>query len=667
MDLRAHKNKIIAAFLSCALIAIFISLPFAVRPGIEVALQSSGFPDARVGKMRFLPGGIFIEEISLDANRFSTIEDIQVLGRWPDLILKRRAEKVSVKSVTVSGEIDRNNRLVIAGWNGKLNSNDNAQGQILLPFKSFYLDGLTLDLDTPAGAIRTQAKANIEVNSQGEQILNASVWAGQKQFTTSVELHGTLDAENVFAGKAEISDTSIDVSPLLISRLSGWVEFRSGKPFTLLGQAMAGGMKYNEIPFEDVNLTFDNSQDSIAVFKTKITGQPVTIEGEWISKPESKLKAGISAPSLASLINLAQGADSKPNELLSGTGPTNIAVSLNPETLTKNPLPLSAILSFPERKLAVTSDLVYDRALKKLSGKISPVVMDAADFGETISLEDLTRLKIGSGRIQIGGDFTADFSSSPVKVSGPLDVLIGDLSGEIFDYKFEKFSGNLKMASLYPWQTAPDQEFRLGSLQAGKQLTDGILKFDGGADGFSVHETRAKLAGGIFRIRPFNWYTGGKENSFVIQLDNIQLTDLIGKESSSLKATGSVSGTIPMILTGKDVMISNGILKSDQPGSFKYAPEKLPASLQGDDSRMETVRLALSDYHYETLEMTVNGPLNGNLKTSLKAKGSSPVFDGRAVNLNLNLEGALTSALRQALQPGQLAGKLQKKFAEDAK
>ncbi len=66
---------------------------------------------------------------------------------------------------------------------------------------------------------------------------------------------------------------------------------------------------------------------------------------------------------------------------------------------------------------------------------------------------------------------------------------------------------------------------------------------------------------------------------------------------------------------------------------------------------MKTVREALSHFKFTQLELSIDGPLEGSLKTTLKAKGTNPSFGDRAIELNINLEGALGSALSQVLNP----------------
>ncbi|PZP54440.1 MAG: hypothetical protein DI586_09965, partial [Micavibrio aeruginosavorus] len=454
-------------------------------------------------------------KINLDSNGFTEIGDLEIRGRWPELS-RGKAERVSIKNITVSGEIDKNNRITIAGWDGSFGTGNTSKKQPL-PFQSFYLENLTVDLDTPIGALRIQGKTNIDSDNSGRHIVTSSIFSSQQQLTTSINFKGLLDGERNLSGKAEIEDTSIDIDPIMISRLSGWIEFRSS-PFTAAGQIMAGGMKYKDYPFEDGNLTFDTAQAAAGIFKTKLTGKNIFLNAELNIKPEKNLVITASAPSLGELASIA------------------------------------------------------------------------------------------------------DMENKILSQSGPVDI------------------------------------------KAKVRLTDQFLP----AKEIGVEEINAALSGGNLKIKPFTWYGADKRNSLILQFANMKLSSLL-QDSQSITATGSISGVIPLNYLGSDIVIENGILRGDQPASFKYAPKELPPALKGDDPRMQTVRLALSDYHYDTLEFTMNGPLNGDLKTSLKAKGSSPAFDNRPVNLNLNLEGALASALRQALQPGTLSDTIKNKLLEGNK
>ncbi len=516
MAFKIHrKNKLAVIAIILIMGAFYFIIGFGLKPLAEMVIRQTGFPKAYIENVRLLPDGIYIDKILMDANGFTEINDLDIRGNWVGL-LKGKAEKISVKSIVISGEIDSNNRMTIAGWDGTF-GNKKALTRKTLPFQSFYLENLTADFDTPIGAIRVQGKTNIDANSSNGHVVTSSFFSSQQQLTTTINLKGLIDSNQKFSGKAEISNTSIDVEPLTINRLSGWIEFKSS-PVTAAGQIVAGGMKYKDYPFEDANLAFDTGLKTAGIFKTKVTGQNIYLNAELNTAPDKNILISASAPTLGDLASIAD----IQNKLLSQSGPVEITAKV--------------------------------------------------------------------------------------------------------------------------------------------KLTDQFLPR--GDVGFE--EINTALAGGNLRVKAFTWYGANRKNNLVLQLTKMKLSSLI-QDSKTITATGSVSGTIPLIFFGKDVSIENGVLRSDQPASFKYTPKELPAALQGDDPRMQTVILALSDYHYDTLELTASGPLDGNLKTALKAKGSSPAFDNRPVNLNLNLEGALASALRQALQPGTLNDTIKNQLTEGRK
>lgn len=661
MNFRNHKKKLIAGSLAILFAALFFAAPLALRPGIELTLRSNGFPKAAVGQVSFMPDGFFIDEILLDPNGFSSIDDIQIAGSWADLIFKTKAEKISVKNIELSGELDDANRLIIAGWNGQFKPASGKENVYNLPFHSFYLNGVTLDLDTRAGALRLQGKATLEKLAGNESSFNAALWSSQKQLTASINIQGRLNDKNEFSGKAEIADGSIDIEPVSLSRLSGWIEFKSGKTGSTSGQIMAGGMKYKDIPFEDVNFVFDSTQDSRAVFKTRVTGRPITIEGDWVTTPEPGLNLSLAANSLNDVATLfSQGGDKEKIDF-SNSGPIEIKASVGAEAISGAILPFNFQLAFHDYKTQISADMNYNRVDKKLSALLNPVSLGAKNVASILSLSDVVGLTFDTGTIDLGGGFICDLTKTPLEIAGPLDIKFEKINGSVSDYKFENLSGNLTLASLLPLSTKAKQKISFSKLSAGKDLTGGhsVLTID--PDSITLHEFNAGLAGGKFALQPFNWNMKAAENNISVNLSDVDLATLIGP-SSSLKAEGKIGGTIPMKFKNKDIFVLNGMLTSNGPGSFRYAPDKIPESLQGDDARMETVRLALSDYRYESLQIQVDGPLNGNLKTTLKASGKSPVFENRQVNLNLNLEGALAAALKQALQPGALAGKNQQQM-----
>lgn len=183
---------------------------------------------------------------------------------------------------------------------------------------------------------------------------------------------------------------------------------------------------------------------------------------------------------------------------------------------------------------------------------------------------------------------------------------------------------------------------------------------------FRIDKTLIGLAKGKIDITPFTItsnYTGTPPLHASLNFKNMDmgiLSELADIEG--LKATGSFSGTIPVTYSDKGLMFDDGSIGSDKEGIFTYTPQQFPPSLQGDDARMQTVRDALSNFHFTSLNIAVSGPLSGKMKTTLKAEGTNPVFGDRPINLNLNLDGDLGAVIEQTLQAGDIGGKIRSKL-----
>ena len=114
---------------------------------------------------------------------------------------------------------------------------------------------------------------------------------------------------------------------------------------------------------------------------------------------------------------------------------------------------------------------------------------------------------------------------------------------------------------------------------------------------------------------------------------------------------GKLKGSLPIKIKDGEAFIQDGTLKSTGAGIIKFTPSKTPAFLNGDDLHLETARMALDNYHYEFFEIRIDGPLAGEVKMTINARGYNPdLFEKRPIALNLNLEAPLKPFFRNILE-----------------
>ena len=311
--------------------------------------------------------------------------------------------------------------------------------------------------------------------------------------------------------------------------------------------------------------------------------------------------------------------------------------------------------------------VMLDRAQHLVSGQLDPVKIQGKDLSNLLPLKEKTAIGIKSGVVSASGTFAHDYHQLPAQVTGSLSLKAENIAGTWKDYPYEGMAGAIQLTRLFPWETAKDQVISVKLIGTGVNLTDGKIQFQGSKEsGYTINSAAFNFAGGTLSTSPFAWKPDEKNNSLTLQLQDIGLAQLAQSMNlSGFAAQGSLEGSLPIVFSPKGLVFKEGLIKSSSEGVFKYSPASYPPALQGNDTRMETVRRALSDFHYNTLEVSVGGALNGNLKTTLKATGKNPIFGNRPINLNINLQGALMPVLQQALQPGRISDSIEKSITGD--
>lgn len=178
----------------------------------------------------------------------------------------------------------------------------------------------------------------------------------------------------------------------------------------------------------------------------------------------------------------------------------------------------------------------------------------------------------------------------------------------------------------------------------------------------SFNQSVVSIAGGTVNVTPFaiaSNYQGTPPLKLSLGVHAVDMAALSKiADIDGLKANGRLSGTIPLTYSTKGITFGKSTLKSDKGGTFAYKPAQFPSSLAGEDERMKTVQQALGDFHFSILDMELSGDMDGKMKTTLKAEGTSPAFGDRPIKLNLNLDGDLGKVVKQALQAGDISDTL---------
>lgn len=617
----------------------------------EKIIRQNGFPEARISDFSLSPSGVFIDSLSLDRSEFSTAEGISLQLNWLDFLIHRRIESIKIKDISLAGEMNANGQYKIAGWDASFPSfasqEPNAKGGI----GSLIIDGVNIDMDTDYGNIRLSGKISYQDNLATRQSsFQSSFWAKQKQLSFSASLNGQKKKNDpAWIYSCEWQDGRIDFPTIQASRLSGWVDFGETSK---AGQISAGSVKHKNMTLQNLDIVIDTAKEDMAFFKTSPAGFPnVVLIGAWNKSSNLPIRLEVSAQKPADLLELFGSEKNENSAIVSALPPITFIARSSWESLSSGKdIAAEWALSTPSDQIKAEGNIGFNLESKIGKVHLNPLSLDASSLGFLPSLTD-KKLELTSGQIKLNGDLSFS-SDSPVK--GSMNIGLENIGGRYDQTPFEGLSGVIPFADIAPssWRIDPAAMLSLKQAGKGSLLENGKIILTGGAPvGLLWEQIDFDLGGGHLSFHPFNEGKPDSKKSEIIlrEIDMGKLAELA--EVDGLKADGKIEGKLPLELGPHGFVVTGGMIKNVGNGEFYYTPSSFPSALQGDDDRMKTVREALSRFKFDQLEFSIDGPLNGDIKTTLKAKGTSPNFADRPIELNINLEGALTSALSQAINP----------------
>lgn len=299
--------------------------------------------------------------------------------------------------------------------------------------------------------------------------------------------------------------------------------------------------------------------------------------------------------------------------------------------------------------LNISYKVVSDRSLSAADiTRFAPDLRGSLnEFSGTVSVD-------GAGKLN-NGVFT---SSQDIKIDA--DSLI------INTVEAVGIAGVIKLDTT-PHIVINKEEIFVGGLDVGGlPLKGGEVEFSYNSNQniFDIHNMKWMLAEGKITTDPFAFNTKTRNADLLLKADRINLSPLFSyMPLDGLRATGYVSGEIPVSINNGKLSVKQGYLEAVDAGDLQYDPAETPEFLKQENPYIDMVRDALKDYNYDILSLTVDGSSGENQQVILKASGRNPdFFDGRPVNLNLKVEGELEDLLKFNLGAYTLPERIKQKM-----
>lgn len=251
-------------------------------------------------------------------------------------------------------------------------------------------------------------------------------------------------------------------------------------------------------------------------------------------------------------------------------------------------------------------------------------------------------------------------------------LVIGNLSGTLGEYRFERATMNARWTGINTWKTQSPVSIGIDKLNLGFDVLDTRVQLSLPRDTpidqplINIEDFSSKVFGGrVFLPEPQPWDFAANSNHFTLRAEGWQLADMVAmQQSQDIQARGILEGELPVTLTDGRVIITDGYLRALPPGgSIRYIANEASKALAASSTELALALDLLSNFQYEVLSSEVNLDNEGQLLLGLSLAGKNPSqYEGRPINFNINLEQNLDPLLQSLRLSDKLVEQLEKRI-----
>jgi hypothetical protein len=250
---------------------------------------------------------------------------------------------------------------------------------------------------------------------------------------------------------------------------------------------------------------------------------------------------------------------------------------------------------------------------------------------------------------------------------GGLDLALLDLSASTPFGEVEQVGAALHLDGPPGLSSPPGQRLSFGRAALGVHLSDGRAEYQLQPDGtLDLQAAEWGFAGGRIRTQG-KLDPGAEEQSLVFEVEGVDLAQLLAVvDLDGLSGSGEIRGRIPIARRGPVIEIRDARLEATEVGGVvRYRPGGSARGIASVGGDTQTVMEILDDFHYERLQLDVNGDAFGEVVVALKLYGANPAFQGgQLVDYNLKVEAHLADLVRTGAAAYKLPEKIQERIGE---
>ena len=203
-------------------------------------------------------------------------------------------------------------------------------------------------------------------------------------------------------------------------------------------------------------------------------------------------------------------------------------------------------------------------------------------------------------------------------------------------------------------------QVRTGQINIGLPIELSPLSYeltkDAGHSWITIPPFTASLLGGRVYLPALHFDPGKPDMIFLISLRDFNLSSILELYTEKgLYGEGLIDGQLPVQITPEGIRIQSGNVGTVQPGVIRYQPDESLDAMAASNMGLRLALDALSNLHYQMLDMQVDYQPNGDLVLRTRLQGNNPEWQqGRPIDLTLTVEDNIPTLLRALQVTGRI-------------
>ena len=613
------------------------------------SLRAAGFavPVPPAGDVRY--NAARFENIILDAEGFSKIRRLEIRYNPAALVLLKSVSAVKIEGLSLTGDIAENGAITVSGWQQPAQKTDISA----LHLKSLSVEESNIAfLTRNVGGISVAYDFQLRANGNGAEF-RGNAKSSQKHLTFIASATGLVNDKGFWQSDIEIEQGKFEIAPIKASRVNGSITISAteGTAPLITSDLRAGGLTLYDFPWQNASIAIEKQDGTFKILSDMksvgVDGVELNLQREGQNQD---ISGSLQAESLADLAAYLIAGDIAPIDTkaaaaLQGMANPRIDFAMGPalesgrRTIIFNIKNNSEIIEL-KGKIDAQSNGDYTGTLAN-----DPVFLGAFEAFMTGAEPDQSRFRAGNASL------SGDYSKKGKDFTGTIKTEIADGVYDFGGLRLEKISGALVMDDLKSLSAKTIKDFSCAlplvqGISHNCKLSVGVTK--GKA---TVKSLNIGIFGGLVSTSGFSPL--GKEPKLVLEISNIDLGALTrALKIKGLTATGTAAATLPLTLENGKLVVRGGRVFSAGPGVLQYKYETSPEFFVGNELELETIRLALENYNYDSFEFQVDGAIMEKPEIAIIGNGLNPNLPGQnPVAIRMKTSGDLHALFKNMIRP----------------